>query len=272
MWPFLARHAVVPSAVLALAGAAGAGHFLFPSAAPAKVDGSERFVAPDPERPPHSFYFSRAAYGGGRRSWGWGGRSWATDYPKADRQFLTVLRRLTNLDAYELENAVRLDDPEIRRFPFLYAVEVGNMSLSEEEAKGLREYLLAGGFLVADDFWGSSDWRNFQEQMRLVFPEYPIVEIPRDHAIFSSFYDIREIVQVPNVGQAMEGGPTHERDGYTPHCRGIFDDQGRLLVVINWNTDLGDAWEWAEQPRYSLKYSTYAYQIGVNFIVYAMSH
>ena len=117
--------------------------------------------------------------------------AWATDYPKAERQFLTVLRRLTNLDASPSENAVRLDDPAIRAYPFIYAVEVGYMSLSSREVTELREYLLSGGFMVVDDFWGSYEWRNFESQMRRVFPEYPIVEIPMDHPVMSAFYDVK---------------------------------------------------------------------------------
>ena len=96
-------------------------------------------------------------------------------------------------------------------------------------------------------------------------------QLSLDHPVFHAFYDIREILQVPNVYQAR-GGPTHELDGYNPHVRGIFDDQGRLMVLINWNTDLGDAWEWADNPRYPLRYSTYAYELGINFVIYAMSH
>lgn len=219
---------------------------------------------------PREFYFTRAVYSSyGQR---WRG-SWATDYPKADLQFLTVLRRLMRIDAYEEENAIRLDDPELRRYPFLYAVEVGYMSLTDAEVRGLRDYLLAGGFLVVDDFWGTREWLNFETEIRRVLPEYPIVDIPLDHPIFHSFYDIDEILQVPNVGLARwGGGRTWERDGYIPYCRGIFDEKGRLLVLINWNTDLGDAWEWMDDPEYPLKYSTYAYQLGVNAIVYAMSH
>lgn len=219
---------------------------------------------------PRSFYFSRAAYSG-RGRFGFG-RSWRTDYPKADQQFLTVLRRLTILDASEREHPVRLDDPELRRFPFLYAVEVGNMDLTEGEVRGLRDYLLAGGFLVVDDFWGTAEWHRFESQMRRVFPERRIVDLPLSHPVFHAYYRIEELIQVPNVSQGVRGGPTHERDGYLPACRGILDDDGRLMVVINWNTDLGDAWEWAEQERYPLRFSTFAYQMGVNFIVYAMSH
>ena len=214
------------------------------------------------------FFFTRAVYSGGR---GWRGGSWATDYPKADRQLLTIIDRLVDLDAYERENAVRLDDPNIRRFPFLYALEVGYMYMSEPEVKGLRDYLLAGGFLMIDDFWGSAEWANFEAEIKRVLPGYPIIEIPVNHPVFTTFYHIDEILQVPNIGRA-QGGPTWQRDGITPHVRGIFDEQGRLMVMINWNTDIGDAWEWAESPYYPLRYSTYAIEITVNAIVYAMSH
>ena len=245
---------------IAAARSGEAGHFFAP--------------APPPADRAHSFYFTRAAYSDGRfgRFGGrGGGGSWATDYPKADQQFLVVLRRLTNLDALPYENPVQLEDPELRRFPFIYTVEVGNMSLTDEEVAALRSYLLAGGFMVADDFWGDYEWANFAEQMRRVFPEYPIVEIPMDHPVLSAFYDVNEIIMVPNVGNARSGRYA-EQDAVAAHCRGIFDEKGRLMVVINWNTDIGDAWEWAEQPDYPLKFSTYAYQMGVNFIVYAMSH
>jgi len=225
------------------------------------------FVKPGAKR--HEFYFTRAAYSGG----GWRGMSWTVDYPKADRQFLMgVTRILQHLDASPDEHPLRLDDPELGRFPFLYAVEVGYMYLSEPEVRGLRRYLLAGGFLVVDDFWGTAEWANFESQIKQVLPEYEVVEMPLEHPLFHAFYDVKKILQVPNVGQAIRGGPTWERDGYVPHCRGIFDEKGRLMVVINWNTDLGDAWEWAEQPLYPLQYSTYAYEMGINFIMYAMSH
>ena len=134
--------------------------------------------------------------------------SWSVDYPKADRQFLIGLRQLTNIDASGAEHPMRLDDPALREFPVLYAVEVGYMSLTEAERSGLRDYLLAGGFLVVDDFWGTWEWLNFERQIRAVLPEYPIVDIPLDHPLLHVFYDIDEIVQVPNVGQGRSGGPT----------------------------------------------------------------
>jgi hypothetical protein len=223
-------------------------------------------------RDDRAFYFTRAIYSSYRGGRGWGRGSWAVDFPKADIQFMIGVTRLTNLDAYELENPIALDDPELRRFPFVYALEVGRMALTEPEIEGLRSYLLAGGFLVIDDFWGSYEWANFEREIRRVLPEYPIVDLPMDHPLLRSFYDIDEILQVPNVRQGRWGGPTWEEDGFVPALKGIFDDRGRLMVAINWNTDLGDAWEWAEDPQYPIVYSNFAYKLGVNMIVYAMTH
>jgi hypothetical protein len=183
-----------------------------------------------------------------------------------------VGRILRFLDASPDENPVTLDDPKLNRYPFVYAVEVGRMALSDAEVDGLRRYLKAGGFLVVDDFWGSYEWANFESEMERVLPGHRVEELPLEHPVFHAFFDIRRILQVPNVWQGIGGGPTWERDGYEPHCRGIFDEAGRLVVVINWNTDLGDAWEWAEHPDYPFERSSFAYQMGVNMIVYGMSH
>lgn len=245
----------------------------FPGEGRTAPAGDRRTTAAPQElpEPGHAFYFTRGVYTGGRGFRGAG--AWATDFPKADRQFLFVLSRLLRfLDAYEGENPVRLDDPELRRFPFLYVLEVGYMTLTDPEVEGLRAYLEAGGFLLVDDFWGTREWENFEREISRVLPGRPIVEIPLDHPIFHQFYDIDEILQVPNIGNALRGGPTHERDGYVPHVRGIFDDDGNLMVAINWNTDLGDAWEWSENPGYPYEYSNFAYKMAVNFILYAMTH
>jgi hypothetical protein len=258
--------AALGTAAWGLTVASGAGH-------------SPRVVqpaAPDGERglKGREFYFTRAMYSGYGRGYGRrGGGSWRVDFPKADVQFLIGVRRYTNIDAYEYEHPVRLDDPDLRRFPFLYALEVGGMALTPAEVEGLRGYLLAGGFLVIDDFWDLDEWQNFEYEIGQVLPEYPIVDIPLDHPLLSAFYEIDELVQVPNVRQARLGGRTWEC--YTPcgpALRGIFDDHDRLMVVINWNTDLGDAWEWVEQPTYPFTYSSFAYKLGINMIVYGMSH
>ena len=223
-----------------------------------------------PTQQPYNFRFTRAMYQGGG---GWRRGAWATDYPKADQQFVTVLARLVDrLDVAPGDHALRLDDPALRRYPFLYAVEVGQMMLSEAEVAGLRSYLLAGGFLMVDDFWGTREWAQFESQIRRVLPEYDIVDIPLDHPLMGTFYNVEEIVQVPSINNWRWGRQTHERDGYVPALRGIFDERGRMLVVIHFNSDLGDAWEWAEQPDYPLEFSTYAMQMTANNIVYALSH
>jgi len=112
----------------------------------------------------------------------------------------------------------------------------------------------------------------FEYNMNRVLPGRPMVELPLDHELFHTFFEISEIIQVPNVRQGRYGGPTWERDGYEPHVLGIHDDQGRLMVVINWNTDLGDAWEWAEDPFYPMHFSNFAYEMGANLIIYGMTH
>ncbi len=213
------------------------------------------------------FYFTRGIYGGDEGD-GWGPR-WAVDYPKADQQFLVALKRLTVVDAFDAEHAVRIDDPKLRDYPFLYMLEVGALTLDSKQVEQLCDYLSAGGFLIIDDFWGSWAWDNLVQQMARVFPDRSIVDVPLSHPVFHAFYDIDEVLQVPNVHQASTG-VTHEYDGKVPHVRGIFDDEGRLMVLINWNTDLGDAWEWADLPDYPLRYSTYAYEVGINFVVYGM--
>ncbi len=219
----------------------------------------------------HEFYFTRGMYSaGGGGSDDWGAR-WAVDYPKADHQFLIALKRLTGVDAYPSDNAIALAEARLRDFPFLYVLEVGSLLLTDADVKALRDYLAAGGFMVVDDFWGTAAWRNFEAEMGRVFPERAIVDVPMDHPVFHAYYDVREILQVPNVYQAG-GGPTHEYDGYVPRVRGIFDDDGRLMVLVNWNTDLGDAWEWADSPDYPLRFSTFAYELGINFVIYAMSY
>lgn len=223
----------------------------------------------------HEFYFTRGIYSDEFAIGDDFGGSWSIDYPKADRHFLLALERLSRVDTSASENAVKLTDPEFRNQPFIYALEVGAMQLADNEVSALREHLLAGGFLFIDDFWGSWAWESWMEQMQRVFPGREIEEIPLEHPIFHTVYDIDEIIQVPNKSNGIafdRRGITHEGDGIHPHVRGIYDDRGRLMVLINWNTDLGDAWEWADHPDYPAHFSTYAVMLGVNIVVYAMTH
>lgn len=227
------------------------------------------------ELPPHEFHFARGIYsddfGVGDES----GGSWSIDYPRADRHFLYALNRLSAIDSSPNEQAVKLTDPQLRHLPFIYALEMGAMQLQKTEISALREYLLSGGFLFIDDSWGSWAWENLNSQLGQVFPDRAIVEIPPTHPVFSIVYELTEIKQVPNFrnGIAYEKtGITHESDGNDPQVHGIFDDNGNLMVLINWNTDLGDAWEWADHPEYPSFFSTYAVKLGINVVIYAMTH
>ncbi len=226
----------------------------------------------------NDFTFARVAYnGGGGGSWGWGrrgGRSWAMDFPSADDNMIRVLRRQTTLRINEPQR-IDLSDPQIFEIPFLYILEVGGLNLGEDEAENLREYLLRGGFMLVDDFHGSYQWSVFESQMKKVFPDRSIEEIPMDHPVFHCYYDFDTYPLVP--GTAALGGwgaGKYEADGadYGHHCLGIFDDDGRLLILINWNTDLGDGWEHAADPFYPRKYSEDAYRLCINFAIYAMTH
>jgi hypothetical protein len=204
---------------------------------------------------------------------GWG-EDWTTDYPKADQQFIYGLRSWvrSGLKISDEPTSVSMNDNEIFQLPFIYVVEPGHMQLSREDAANLREYLLRGGFMMLDDFWGTWEWENVQEQMHKVFPEYQIRDLSLDHPVFHCYFDIDEVLQVPQNRNYIYRGRTHEQDGYVPYYMGISDENGRLMVFIARNADNGDAWEWIDDPRYPLKYGLGAYRLGMNVIVYAMTH
>ena len=217
-----------------------------------------------------NFVFTRLVYQGpGGRFFR--GHTWDTDFPKADRQFLMGVLRYTGIHGRRQEHVVRLQDPNLFQYPFLYAVEVGYSHFSDDEAARLREYLERGGFLVVDDFHGSREWANFEEQMRKVFPNRPIREVELSDPIFHCFFDIEEKRPVPGL-QYLYSGRIFEQDGTAAHYRAIYDDDNRIMVMINYNVDLGDAWEWADLPEYPEAWTSYAYRLGVNYIVYSMTH
>jgi hypothetical protein len=152
-------------------------------------------------------------------------------------------------------------------------VEPGWLYFSDKEAKRLREYLLRGGFLHLDDFWGLEQKQNIFDELEKVFPDRPITRIPLSHSVFHTFFDIDEILQTPNQGYGCDGGPTWEQsDDKNPDIFGITDDDGRLMVVITYNTDLGDAWEYMDLACYPERYSHYAIRMALNLMVYAMTH
>lgn len=225
-------------------------------------------VAQDME-PTGQFVFARLVYNGVEPYYI---KNWYTDWPKADRQLIAGIQRLSNLDIADQERVVALNDPRLFEYPFLYTSEPGQIVLTEADARILREYLDRGGLWVVDDFWGSFEWGNFTRQVKKVLPGEEIRDIPRDHPIFHCFYDIDRIVQVPSLDYVYTGVVV-EQDGFEPYLKGIWDsDTGRLLVVINHNTDLGDAYEHADHPQYPHRFSGFAYRMAMNFIIYALTN
>jgi hypothetical protein len=204
---------------------------------------------------------------------------WATDWPDADLNFSARFSKVTGLKSDPDGKVMELTDPALKRYPFVYVSEPGAMQLSGEEAAALRAYLLGGGFLMADDFWGEAEWDNLATEMAKVFPEWKPVELPIEHPIFHCYYDLQQKPQVPNVALGIQSqyndGVTWERaDAKEPHYRGIIAPNGRLLAVFCHNTDLGDGWEREGADAYyyrefSLKK---AYPLGINIVLYALTH
>lgn len=201
------------------------------------------------------------------RDWIW----WTVDYPSADQNFMEGLKSWTAVNVADDPVALSFLDSEIFRYSFAYAVEVGYMTLTSKEAENLREWLLRGGFLMVDDFHGPFEWHSFVQQMKKVFPKRAIRDIPLHHPIFHCFYDFETFIQIPGLGAWLRG-VTYEKAGINQRCMGIFDDQERLMVLVMRNVDLGDAWEHAKDPRYPPYYSAEAFKLGINFVIYALTH
>jgi hypothetical protein len=236
------------------------------------------FAIPADANVPHEWTRARLKYtqygGGGFRRFG-GGNRWTMDYPRSDRHLLPGIARLSRIDARSIEQVVELDNTDdVYNWPSMYGVEVGYWSLNDEEALQLREYLNRGGFLMVDDFHGNTEWQIFEEGIRKVFPDRDIIELPGANPIFHTLYDLDHRIQVPGAG-AWQSGVTYEQGnngGKDPHWRGILDDQGRVVVAICHNMDLGDAWEHADDPWYPAEMTGLAYRIAINYFVYDFTH
>jgi hypothetical protein len=241
----------------------------------------DRRGVPDWEVDPHFksdvFTFVRIKYGtrGGR----WGG-DWTTDYPDAELNFSFRLQQLTSLKVNPTPKVLELTDDELFDYPFIYIVEPGDLYFTEEEVAALRKYLLNGGFLMVDDFWGEAEWENFYEQIKRVFPDdkQEPRELDLSHPIFHCVFDLKEKPQLPSIGWAQRArvtGETWERyDAKVPHYKAIVDDKGRMMVIICHNTDNGDGWEReGEDEWYFREFSEKkAYPVGINIVFYALTH
>jgi hypothetical protein len=228
-----------------------------------------------------AFNFCRVMLQG--RSYGDGG-GWAVDYPRADINMSIRLAELTktrvsrDTDGEPNHLVVALTDEALFQCPFVMVTEVGRAHFSDAEAARLREYLLKGGFLWADDFWGSYAWETWAGAIGKVLPpnEYPIVELPISHPMFRTLFNVARVPQIPSINHWYgSGGGTSERgaDSAVPHARGILDRQGRLMVLITFNTDFGDSWEReGDDPQYFYTFSVEGYAFGINVLIYAMTH
>jgi len=227
--------------------------------------------------PTAEFHFARLvysdAYNSRRARWG-GGGAWSTDYADAEYHLMEGVNRLTRVDGQSISvsrdfyggggRLITLNNERVFDYPWLYAVEVGQWYLNDTEASMLREYLDRGGFLMVDDFWGEGEWSIFIQSMLRVFPDRPIVELGEDHELLHVLYDLDQRTAIPGAGGF--------RQGTAPRWRGIFDDDGRLMVAINFNMDMGDAWEHADDPWYPEPMTALAYRFAVNYLIYSMTH
>ena len=210
------------------------------------------------------------------------GYGWSTDYPYAGINLMTRVSELTKTpisrDAQGDPNywVVRLTDDALFRCPFLMGTDVGTLEFSSLEAQRLREYLLKGGFLWVDDFWGTHAWQQWSSEMRKVLPEHAIVDVPPDHPIRHELFDIQQIPQVTSINfWRYSGGVTSERGADSPHpnFRMIADEKGRVMVLMTHNTDIGDSWEREGEDReFFLQFSPPGYSLGINVVLYALTH
>ncbi|MEX2281837.1 MAG: DUF4159 domain-containing protein [Gemmatimonadota bacterium] len=210
------------------------------------------------------------------------GYGWSTDYPRADRNFMTRLPQLTTAGVTawndgDLGHAVvRATDPNLFQCPFLFTSDPGSAGFSDIEVQQLRAYLLKGGFFWVDDFWGQEAWNHFVGEISRVLPEYSIADLKPDHALYSSFYMLPEVPQIPSMQSwNRTGGSTHERwfEPDDPHMRAIIDENGRILVLMTHNTDIADGWEReTDNVDFFYAFTAKAYGVGINVAVWAMSH
>lgn len=207
---------------------------------------------------------SWTGYGGGGGFFGGVNYQWDHDYPKAERNFMKIIAEVTGAEANtEGHNILSVGDPEIFKYPLAYLVEPGWMVLSEAEAANLRAYLEKGGFLIFDDFAQGTQLRNFVDQLRLILPDAVLTELEADHPIFHAFFPVESLDFY------------HPYQGVPAYFLGVFEDNDpskRLLLIANFNNDIGESWEYSDSGFIPIEISNVAYKLGVNYVVYAMTH
>ena len=233
----------------------------------------------DPEFEADAFTFVRIRYSSRYNRWHRQG-DWATDWPDSELNFSFRLQQLTSLTVHPDGIVLDLTDPRLFDYPFIYMIEPGLLVFGQPEVDALRRYCLNGGFLMVDDFWGEEEWLNFYQQIKRVFPDREPEDVPLEHEIFHIVYDLKEKPQIPSIHAARRGQfgnvtwENRRSDTRTPNYRAIKDDQGRIMVFICHNTDLGDGWEReGEDEWYFREFSEKkAYPLGINIVTYALTH
>jgi hypothetical protein len=200
-----------------------------------------------------------------------GFQRWAADYPKSDRQFIMGVQRLTRLNTRSTGQVVEPVGDEIFNSPWLYAEDPGAWTVTPAQGALLREYLLKGGFLFLDDSHGDLEWGALVTGLRVILPDRPIEDLSDDDELFHVFYDLNDRAQIPGT-RYIWGGRRYTPDSAIPRWRGVRDSKGRIIVAICHNSDVGDAWEWADSPNYPENLASIAYRIGINYIIYSMTH
>ena len=252
-----------------------------------RFEGRERDQGPRPSFPSSAeFHFIRMEYTDlpqFHRAWGVSSRDgrgegwWLMDWPDAEDHFSAGVQRLTRI-AVGGPLHMRLTDDRIFNYPWVYATQTGWWDLSDREVARLREYLLRGGFLVVDDFWGPEQWEIFRSTMERVLPGQPILDLQETESVMHVLYDINEKDRtfIPGT-RHLRRGPggqvtVRQPEGTQPAWRALFDDRNRMVVAVNFNTDVGDAWEYADAPEYPEAMTSLAYRFGINYVIYAMTH
>jgi hypothetical protein len=235
---------------------------------------------PEPHSFTGSFTFCRIAF---RAAYGGYGGGWGVDYPRADQNLPTRMSELTkaavNVDETGTPHylVIQATEPELFQCPFVAVTNHGRAFFGPEEVAALRAYLRKGGFLWADDAWGSEAWEHWEAELRKILPasEYPLVDLPLNHSIFHTLFDVKRIPQIPNIGFYQGTGMTSERgmDSAQARAAAILDARGRVMVLTTHNTDFGDAYEReSDDPSYFYKFSVEGYAVGINVLLYAMTH
>jgi hypothetical protein len=228
--------------------------------------GAEHEMLPTNSGTKAEWVFARFNYMGGA-----GRGRWSADYPKSDRQFVLGVHRLTRLDTRAVEQVIDANNDDLYDWPWIFVEDAGEWRLSQRKAQRLREYLLRGGFLVLDDSHGDEEWSRLATGLSMIFPDRQIEDVPEQDEIFHILYDLNNRPQVPGT-RFLWGYRRYSADMREPKWRAVRDDDGRIMVAIWHNTDVGDAWEWADNPKYPETATSLAYRLGINNIIYGMTH